>query len=300
MLVAAEARYGVAVGPIVDTHQHLWDLHRLTLPWVAPSSTSPGHPALAHNFLPADYRAATAGLNIVQAVYVEVDVVASQVADEGEYVLDICRRGGEATTAAIIAGRPAAADFTDHVKRFAGEPHVKGMRQVLHVPEAAAGTCLGKDFVAGMRLLAANRLSFDLCMRPGELRDAAELATRCPETRLVLDHCGNVNVAARDYEQWRRDIDAVARRENVACKVSGIIESATPGSWTAEELAPVVNHVFDVFGPQRVMFGSNWPVCTLNGTLRQWVEALREIVANRPDAEQRQLFHDNAVRWYRL
>ncbi len=83
-------------------------------------------------------------------------------------------------------------------------------------------------------------------------------------------------------------------------KVSGIIASVTPGQWTPDELAPIVNHTLEAFGPDRVMFGGDWPVCTLGASYRQWFDALRQIVADRSESEQRRLFYDNAVRHYRL
>ena len=143
-------------------------------------------------------------------------------------------------------------------------------------------------------------LSFDLCVRAAELPDAARLIDACPETRFILDHCGNADVQAADHTAWRRDMAEVAKRKNVVGKVSGIVASARPEHWTADDLAPIVNHTLDVFGPERVMFGGDWPVCTLAATCRQWVEALRQIVRQRNDRQQRQLFHDNAAAFYRL
>ena len=137
-------------------------------------------------------------------------------------------------------------------------------------------------------------------MRPTELLDAAKLIDACPDTRFILDHCGNANVQAKDRTQWQRDIGAVAKRKNVVCKVSGIVVTAKPGAWTADDLAPIDNHALEVFGPDRVMFGGDWPVCTKAATYRQWVEALKAIVRERPAAEQRKLFHDNAVAFYGL
>ena len=114
------------------------------------------------------------------------------------------------------------------------------------------------------------------------------------------DHCGNAGVQAKDLTQWRRDMASVAKHKNVVGKVSGIVASARPGKWTADDLAAIVNHTLEVFGPERVMFGGDWPVCTLSATYRQWVDALKAIVRNRPADEQRKLFHDNAVRFYGL
>ena len=92
---------------------------------------------------------------------------------------------------------------------------------------------------------------------------------------------------AKDRSQWQKDIAEVAKRKNVVCKVSGIVASAEPGKWTADDLAPIVNHTMDVFGPDRVMFGGDWPVCTKAATYKQWVEALKTIVADRtPEAAE--------------
>ncbi len=103
-----------------------------------------------------------------------------------------------------------------------------------------------------------------------------------------------------DQTAWQRDIAAVAQRKNVVAKISGIIASAKPGAWKVEQLAPIVNHTLDTFGPDRVMYGGDWPVCTLAASYRQWFDAFNQIVSNRPQAEQRKLFHDNAVKHYRL
>jgi predicted TIM-barrel fold metal-dependent hydrolase len=279
---------------IVDTHQHLWDLARFRLPWVRRDSP------LDRSFVLRDYLEATRGLNVVKAVYMEVDVAPDQQVAEAEWVLGVCRQGNTPTVAAVISGRPASDGFADYLNRFRGNRHLKGLRQVLHNEGTPAGFCLSREFTRGIRLLGERGLSFDLCMRPGELGDALRLIEACPDTRFILDHCGNANVQARDLTGWRRDMGRLAARRNVVGKVSGIVASARPGRWTADDLAPVVNHTLEVFGPERVMFGGDWPVCTLAATYRQWVEALRQIVRGRPEADQRRLFHDNATRFYGL
>jgi predicted TIM-barrel fold metal-dependent hydrolase len=202
--------------------------------------------------------------------------------------------------AAVIGGRPAADDFTRYLDRFRGNRHLKGVRQVLHVPATPAGFCTAPNFVRGVRLLGERGLSFDLCMRPTDLGDAIRLVESCPDSRFILDHCGNGPVYAEDRTQWQRDMERLARlRNNIMCKVSGIVVQARE-RWTPDDLAPVINHTLTTFGPERVMFAGDWPVCTRQATYRQWVEALRTIVHERPAAEQRRLFHDNAVRFYGL
>jgi L-fuconolactonase len=279
---------------IVDTHQHLWDLKKFRLPWLKEGSV------LARSYLIDDYRKATEGLHVVKSIYMEVDVDTRQQVAEADYVIDICKQGKGPTVAAVISGRPASEGFKDYILAYKGSPYIKGVRQVLHNPDAPAGYCLGRQFIKGVQLLGEQGMSFDLCLRPGELLDGAKLIDACPETRFVLDHCGNANVQTKDVMAWKRGMAEVARGKRVVCKISGIVASARPGKWTADDLAPFINHALEVFGPDRVMFGGDWPVCTLAATYRQWVEALKSVVKNRRIEEQRKLFHDNAVKFYGL
>ncbi len=279
--------------PIVDTHQHLWDMQQFHLPWLD------GGGKLAQNHTPVEYARETEGLNVVKTVYMEVDVEASQKVAEAEYVLGLCAEASNLMAGAVIGGNPAAAGFADYIGLFAGNRHLKGVRQVLH-GGLPAGTCLESEFVRGVRLLGENGLRYDLCMRSTELLDGAKLAALCPETRFILDHCGNADPKASDRSQWERDIAAVAAQPNVVCKISGIIAGAHPERWTPDDLAPIVRHCAEAFGPDRIFFGSDWPVCTLTASYRQWVAALKAIVAGWSDEDQRKLFHDNAVRFYEL
>jgi L-fuconolactonase len=290
--------------PIVDTHQHLWDLNRFRLPWLADAPE-----VLRRSYSTADYAEATRRLNVQQPIYMEVDVDPSQKLAEARYIAGLKRDPGVTPVAAVVGGDPAGDGFVNYVKEIKALGRtIKGVRQVLHNPSSPQGYCLREAFVRGVRLLGAQGLSFDLCMRPTELRDALRLTDECPDTRFILDHCGNADVrvfrrgaeqAAHNPDQWRRDIEALARRPNLVCKISGSIARA-PRGWTADDLAPVVNQCLDAFGPDRVVFGGVWPVCLLGATYRQWVEALRQIVASRPQADRRKLWADNARRLYQL
>ncbi|MCL4832307.1 MAG: amidohydrolase family protein [Caldilineaceae bacterium] len=297
------------IQPIVDTHQHLWDLERLRLPWLADA------PSLQRSYRTPDYLAATAGLGVVKAVYMEVDVAPEQQAAEAEMLIDLCAQPDTPTVAAVISGRPATPEFEGYIRHFASYPAIVGVRQVLHVPDTPRGHCLTPDYVRGVRLLGALGLSFDICLRPADLGDAVELARRCPETRFVIDHCGNgdpyvvaggeplppADPFAHSREQWMEDMAALAALPNTICKISGIIARTRPG-WTAADLAPAVNHCLDSFGFGRVVFGGDWPVCNLgaDSSYAAWVTALKSIVARRSSQEQAALFHDNALDFYGL
>ena len=144
--------------PIVDTHQHLWDLRSFHLPWTK------GQPALVRSFVMDDYLQATVDLRIAQCVYMEVDVAPAEQEAEARWVLELCQRDDNPTSAAVISGRPAEQGFHDYVLKFKGSPTIKGVRQVLHVPETPPGYCLDAQFVRGIQFLGERGLSFDLCM----------------------------------------------------------------------------------------------------------------------------------------
>lgn len=296
--------------PIIDTHQHLWDLSKFTLHWTADA------PPLARNYLQSDYAEATQGLNVVKAVYMEVDVDPAQQVAEAEYIIDQCQRTDTPTVAAVISGRPASDGFRTYITQFKDSPYIKGVRQVVHGGDTGPGYSLQPTFVKSVQLLGELGLSFDICIRPAELGDAVKLVDLCPGAQFILDHCGNgdPNIIAnpnspskRDEsdpfshtrQQWMDDIKRLADRPNVVCKISGIIARVQPG-WTAATLAPAINHCLDSFGPDRVIFGGDWPVCTLGATYSQWVTALREVIAQRTPEAQHKLLYGNAHRLYRL
>jgi L-fuconolactonase len=290
---------------IIDTHQHLWDLKWQKLPWLG------GAPEiLRRDYLPKDYAEATKGLR-VQAIYMEVDVEPSQHLAEADYVVKLCRETNPTTRAAVVGGRPNSDDFGKYIRKLKESKEVKGVRQVLHNDTTPKGYCLEPKYVAGVKQLGQAGLSFDLCMRASDLTDGCKLSELCPDTRFVVDHCGNADPKvfrpnsdsktkpAHDADAWRRSIEKLAERPNTICKISGIIASA-PKDWKTEDLAPIVNHCLDAFGMDRVVFGGDWPVCLLGAPLRSWVDSLREIVASRSEDDQKKLWHANAQKFYGL
>ncbi len=280
--------------PIVDTHQHLWDLQQFKLPWV-----EAGAP-LARNFVLKDYAEATTGLNLVKSVYMEVDVTPEQQLAEAQFVTDICKGGKTSMVAAVVSGRPASPEFAKYLDNFKGNKFIKGIRQVLHVPATPPGFCNEADFVRGVRMLGERNLSFDLCVRGTDLDNVAKLVDSCPDTRFILDHCGNPDLKAKDNNIWKKGLTEIAKKKNLVVKISGFIASSSKGAWMVDDLAPIINHTIDSFGPDRVMFGGDWPVCTLAATFREWVDSLKQVVQSRSEEQQKKLFHDNAVRFYGL
>lgn len=283
--------------PVIDTHQHLWDLSKFNLPWLSGASKT-----IKRSFLPADYAKATAGVNIAKTVYMEVDVHPDQHVKEAEYVIGLCRDANNPMEGAVIGCRPHTKEFVGMAKRFAKEKEIKGFRMVMNPPKWEKGFCLGPQFVSNMKTLGKLGLRYDICMRAAEIADGARLATQCPGTTFIVDHCGNMSVQSTDAKErksWMAGMKAMAECENSYCKISGIVASAAE-DWKPADLADNINFCLETFGEDRVCFAGDWPVCKLRATWMQWHDALREIVKDRSLTFQRKLFHDNAIKIYGL
>ncbi|MFM7131737.1 MAG: amidohydrolase family protein [bacterium] len=280
--------------PIIDTHQHLWDLRRLRLKWIGKGGI------LDRNYLPDDFAEATAGLGLAQAVYMEVAVVPEDQTAEAKWVSDLCASKSGPTRSAIISGQPGSDGFVKYLDQFKGNPYIKGLRCGVQTEPAKPGKVISTNFMKGIQELGRRNLSFDLNMGGDDLETGLQLVEACPDTRFILDHCGNPDVRQKPSEKWLKGIDRLAGKPNVSAKISGIIARVDKAKPLVPQLMPFVNHVWQAFGPDRVVFGGDWPVCLSGGTYAQWVRALREIASQRSAEDRRKLFHDNALRVYRL
>jgi predicted TIM-barrel fold metal-dependent hydrolase len=286
--------------PIVDTHQHLWDLRRFRLPWLDRAGD-----VLNRTYTTDDYLEASAGLNVVKAVYTEVNVDPVQRDQEADFVVDLCRRKVGPTVAAVVGGATEREDFQASIGRFKDSRFVKGVRSSFD-----AGVAAEAVFVKNLRTLGSLGMSYDINVSPPEMERAAALVRQCPDTRFIVDHCGNVDAtifrrngapagATAVRARWEKGMSRLAEARNVVCKLSGVIEAAG-GRAGRDEYAAVIDHCIECFGPDRVMFASNWPVVNLAGSYASWVELLRSVVGARPASAVRKLFSDNAMKFYRL
>ncbi len=279
---------------IIDTHQHLWNRSRFTLPWITKGTV------LDADFGLPEYKKASGGA-VSRTVYMEVDVDPSQQWAEAVYVNDLCQDPESGMVAAVVSGRPNAPDFSKWIDKLKALKGVRGVRQVLHVPSTPKGYSLEPDFVKGIKRLGENQLSFDLCVRDVDLGEKSKLVEQCPQTQFILDHCGNPDLKKADLTPWKKDLEEISRHKNLVIKISGFLASAPArDQWKLEQVAQIINHCLDSFGPDRCIFGGDWPVVLLGSTLAKWIEAVRQVVGSRPMSEQRKLFHQNAERIYRL
>jgi predicted TIM-barrel fold metal-dependent hydrolase len=273
--------------PITDTHLHLVYLDRFSYPWLG------GAPALNRDFTLETYRPQAEAAGITRSIHMEVDVAEADQMRETDFVTAL----GGSVVAAISSCRPESQDFPAQLEKLAANPKVKGLRRILHTsPDALSQAPL---FTDNLKRLAAHRLSFDLCVLARQLPLALRIARACPDVQFILDHCGVPAVKERALDPWRADIQALAVEPNVVCKVSGVVAYADP-NWTADDLRPFVEHVIESFGWDRVVWGSDWPVCTLTADLGRWVAATRTIIAGESEGNQAKLLNGNAGRIYRL
>ena len=286
--------------PLIDTHQHLADLVRFGKGW-----TSPPVPG---NYDMKAYFEATRNVNMVKAVYMEVGVPAARRQEEALYAIEMCKDTSNPTRGAVISGDLKSSEFETYISQFKDSPYIKGIRYGFR----SVAEMQDPQLIKNIELLGKLNMSLDFTISPAWLPAIANLIKTCPGTRFLVNHCGNADPRAfldpslisgkpnHDANEWIAAMKTVAENKNVVCKISGII-SITPGyPKTAKTLAPGINHCLDIFGPDRVMFASDWPWCLKSNKLEEWVNILKEIVKNRPYKEQKKMFHDNAIKFYSI
>lgn len=277
---------------IVDTHLHLWDLERLPYSWTG------GIACLARSFGVEEYRVQIAGTGISKSIFMECDVDDPHSLAEAQWAQEIAER--DPLVAGIVAScRPERTDFAEQLEGLLALSKVRGVRRVLHTQ--ADGLSETALFRENLSRLARHGLSFDLCALARQLPVAIELVKACPEVSFLIDHCGVPDVKGGVFEPWRGCLRELAELENVvACKVSGIVAYADAGSWTVDTLRPWFEQVVERFGWDRLVWGGDWPVCTLSATLPRWVEASRSLMEAASETERAKLFYLNAERIYRV
>jgi L-fuconolactonase len=280
--------------PIIDSHVHLWDPARFRIPWLDDDAI------LDKPYGLAEYRAQTQGIAVEGIVFMEVDVAPSYRLLEAQWVADLAKEDP------LILGIVASAPLEDgeRVRGFlealrAISPRIKGVRRLLQ-GESDPNFALNDDFVRGVQLLPAYGFSFDICIRHYQLPGIIKLVQRCPDTSFILDHIAKPDIKEHLLDPWREQMRELAALPNVVCKVSGVVTEADHQSWTANDLSAYILHVLDVFGPDRVVFGGDWPVVLHASSYARWVETLDALTSHLTQEEQRKLWTENARRFYRL
>ncbi|QDY71502.1 amidohydrolase family protein [Qingshengfaniella alkalisoli] len=277
---------------IIDTHLHLVNRSRLTYPWLANAGS------LNADWSLESYGAEARRVGIIKALHMEVDVAENDIGNENTWVAELSQQEQSLICGIISACRPEGDGFAAQVERAKDDILIKGFRRVLHViPDEVSKST---KFINNIRRLSGTGLTFDLCLRADQLKLGMALVDAAPDVSFVLDHCGVPDIAGEQFLPWRNDMADFARRDNVTAKVSGIIAYTRTEQWVLNDLAPYVQHVVDSFGFDRLVWGGDWPVCTLGGGLSTWVAASQALLAGATHEERAKLFSGNASRIWKL
>jgi L-fuconolactonase len=272
----------------VDAHHHVWDLAARDQDWIPEGSP------LRRTFTVADLDPEARAAGVDRTVLVQTVTVPEETPEFLEL----------AAAHDLIAGvvgwtdltRPDIADELARLRELPGGSYLKGIRhQVQGEPDPE--WLLRPDVRRGLAAVAAAGLVYDLVVLPHQLPSCAKAAADLPDLTFVLDHLGKPSIASGALTLWSTDLHVLAARPNTVAKLSGLVTEANPAGWTTDDLRPYTETALEAFGPDRLMFGSDWPVCTERATYGQVVEAARQLTS---PTEHAQLFETTAARVYGL
>lgn len=295
-------------GPIIDCHMHVWDLQKNVHPWLNGGSDVPfrygNYDAIKNSFLPPDYRRLAKRHNVVATVYMEAEWDPCDPVGETDYITELAR--AEGLPNAVIA--QAWLDHADVAELLKSQARYSLVRSIRHKPGGPGDikevckenrTLMSNDlWRQGYDLLEKFGLHFDLQTPWWNLWEAKRLAEDFPQTIILLNHSGLPADRSREgLAAWRNAMAALVDCPNVIIKISGLGQSAKP--WTVESNSWIITEIIAMFGAQRAMFGSNFPVDSLCGSFDDIYDGFKQIASRYSDAENRLLFYDNAEKYYR-
>jgi L-fuconolactonase len=274
----------------IDSHQHFWRFEQAAYPWIQPSMT-----ALRRDYLPEDLAPHLASARIDGVVAVQ----AQQTIEETRWLLGLADR--HPAIRGVVGWAPLVADDVDDVLgELAQHARLKGIRHIVH-DEPDDRYILREDFNRGVARLARHGLVYDILIFAKHLPATLDFVDRHPHQPFVVDHIAKPTIALERFDdEWARHLRALAERPHVTCKLSGVVTEVRDPDWTSSLLAPYVELAIDAFGPDRILFGTDWPVCLLRSGYEQWVETVAGFTARLSVAEQQAIMGDNAARVYGL
>jgi L-fuconolactonase len=273
----------------IDAHQHFWDLSRFPYPWMPPAPSP-----LRRNFLPEDLQPILERNSFDGSVVVQ----ATTSPEEGPWLLQL------AETHRMVLGIVAWVDLTDPqlgrtLDTLQAHPKFKGVRHPVH-DESDDRWLLRSDVLRGLKELERRKIPYDLLLRPKHLPVAIELIDRVPSLNMVIDHISKPLIAQAKFAGWAEDMERISKAPQIYVKLSGMITEAEWKTWTSDNLRPYVQHVLKLFGPDRCMFGSDWPVCLLAGIWKEVLAGLTQALGPVPQMERNKIMGETAARFYKL
>ncbi|WP_422739787.1 amidohydrolase family protein [Micromonospora sp. WMMD729] len=278
---------------IVDAHHHLWVRARHPQPWIDPDTMA----AIDNDFTPADLAPAALAAGVTETVVVQS--IASVA--ETEHLLGI------AADDPLIGGvvgwvNLTADDIDERLDRLRAARGGERLVAIRHLVQSETDPAYldRRDVRRGVAAVGAAGLAYDLLVRDHQLPAATRLVRDLPEVTFVLDHLAKPALGRGDLGDWPANLRALAAEPNVTAKLSGLVTEVDGPSWSADDLRPAVDHALDAFGPHRLMFGSDWPVCLLASSYTRWVGVLADLLEPLGDQEQASIWRETAVRAYGL
>lgn len=273
----------------IDAHQHFWTYSAAEYGWIDDTM-----PALRRDFMPVESQHEMALVGFDTCVAVQ----ARQTIEETRWLLALA--DAHPSIAGVVGWIDLRADDVEaQIAAYAGHPKLVGVRHIVQ-SEPDDRFLLRPDFCRGIALLEAAGVAYDILVYPRQLAAAVELAARFPRQRFVLDHLAKPPIRGREMREWEHNLRALAASPNVMAKLSGLVTEADWRHWTADDIRPYLDVAFDAFGPERLMIGSDWPVCTLAGDYARVMRVVIEYVAERPQHEQDAVLGGNAQRFWNL
>ncbi|MGW5656815.1 amidohydrolase family protein [Streptomyces humi] len=283
--------------PLVDAHHHVWDLDRRPQPWL----DEPGHEPIRRSHGIDDLRRAAdrplAGRRLTSTVVVQC---VTSVAETAE-LLDLAAQ--DPLLGAVVGWAdltsPAVGDVLDELRSKPGGGYLRALRHLVQ-GESEPQWLQQPSVERGLRAVQHRGLGYDVLIRSHQFDQAIRLAQRFPDLPLVLDHAGKPPVGQPSLPDWARDVRALARYPQVRCKVSGLITEADHYTWTFDDIRPVWDTLLAAFGPERLMFGSDWPVCVLAGGWSRWAATVEHLLDDCSPHERHAVLCETATAFYRL
>ena len=273
----------------IDTHQHFWKYNPREFGWIGP-----GMEALQRNFLPSDLLPLIKEARICGTVAVQ----ARQCVEETKWLLELANE--YPFILAVVGWVDLRSPQVEaQLERFAAHSKMRGVRHVIH-DEPDDKFMLRKDFMRGIKALARYNLSYELLLRPKHLPAACQLAREFPEQQFILDHLGKPLIRDGVLTPWDRDMGRLAECDNVLCKISGMVTEAQWETWTPDDFTPYMDLVFERFGSDRVMIGSDWPVCTVAAGYSEVIGIATDYVNKLSPTERTDVFIENAKVIYQI
>jgi L-fuconolactonase len=280
--------FPLSFGMRIDSHQHFWKYDPAEYPWIRQDWP------LRRDYLPPDLEP----LLKEQGLEGSIAVQARQSVEETRWLLQLADR--HPTVKGVVGWVDLRSDqLSEQLGEFSGNPRLVGVRHVVQ-DEPDDSFMLRPDFLRGVGQLGRHELVYDLLVFPRQLPAAIELAGRFPDQPFVLDHIAKPPIRAGTISPWSEQIGELARLPNVSCKIYGLVTEAEWTGWRPADFRPYLDVIFDAFGVERLMFGSDWPVCQLAASYAGVLELLREYAGKLSAGDQDLLFGSNAARVYGL